>query len=156
MAKINGGVKKIYIGADHAGFELKEKLKNYLKKKYNIIDLGNKKLEVNDDYPVFGRRVALKVAKDKKSLGILICGSGAGVCIAANKIKSIRAAVAEHIKDAFLARKDDDVNVLCLGGRNTKFQSAKKIVDKFLETKFEAVKKRIRRLNEIKKLEDLS
>ncbi|MBI2151430.1 RpiB/LacA/LacB family sugar-phosphate isomerase [Candidatus Woesearchaeota archaeon] len=129
-------MKKIYIGADHAGFELKEKLKKYLKKSYNIIDLGNKKFEINDDYPLFGRRVALKVAKDKKSLGILVCGSGT-----------------EHIKDAFLAKKDDDMNVLCLGGRNTDFQNAKKIVDKFLNTKFESVKKRIRRLNEIRKLE---
>ncbi len=153
MTKTNSGVKKIYIGADHAGFELKEKLKKYLNKKYSVVDLGNKKFEINDDYPVFGKRVAVKVAKDQKSLGILICGSGAGVCIVANKVKGIRAALAEHIKDAFLARKDDDINVLCLSGRSTGFERAKKIVLKFLETDFEAVKKRLRRLNEIKLIE---
>lgn len=146
-------IKKIYIGADHAGFELKEKLKIHLKKKYHLIDLGNKKFEINDDYPVFGKRVALKVAKNKRFLGILICGSGAGVCIVANKIKGIRAALAEHIQDAFLARKDDNVNVLCLSGRSGSFETAKKIVHTFLETEFEAVEKRIRRLDEIKKLE---
>jgi len=146
---------KIYIGADHAGFLLKERLKHYLKKRlrYKVIDCGNKKLNKNDDYPIFGAKVAKKVAKDKNSLGVLICGSGQGVCITANKIKGIRAALAEHIEDAVLARKDDDCNVICLQGRFISFDKARKIVKAFLKTKFKAEKKYKRRVDEIKKLE---
>lgn len=145
---------KIYIGTDHAGFRLKERLNPYLKKrKYRVIDLGNKKYDKNDDYPVFAARVAKKVAKDKNSKGILICGSGQGVCIAANKIKGIRAALAEHVQDAFLARKDDDCNVLCLQGRFTTFDKTKKIVNKFLATRFSKAKRYSRRINEIRRLE---
>lgn len=144
---------KIYIGNDHAGFELKEKLKTFLKK-YETVDLGNKKYDKNDDYPIFAARVALKVAKEKNSKGILICGSGEGVCIVANKIKGIRAAVAEHIKDAYLARKDDDINVLCLSGRTTSLKKSKKIIKKFLETEFNTKEEKYqRRIDEIKKLE---
>ncbi len=144
---------KIYIGSDHAGFELKNKLKIFFKK-YKTIDLGNKKYDKNDDYPIFAARVALKVASEKNSKGILVCGSGEGVCITANKIKGIRAAVAEHVKDAYLARKDDDVNVLCLAGRTTNLEKAKKIIKKFLETEFNTKEEKYqRRINQIKKLE---
>ncbi len=141
---------KIYLGADHAGFLLKEKVKSFLK---NAIDLGNKKLDPNDDFPMYGKKVAQAVAKKKNNLGVLICGSGQGVCIAANKIKGIRAAVAENKQDAFLARKDDDVNVLCLSGRTTSFPKARIIIQTFLKTKFESIPRRKRRLNEIKALE---
>ncbi len=128
---------KIYIGADHAGFVLKEKLKPYLKRmKYQVIDVGNKKLDKNDDYPIFAARVAKKVAKDKNSFGVLICGSGQGVCIAANKVKGIRAALAEHMIDAEESRKDDNCNVVCLQGRFTTFDKSRKIVKTFLKTKF--------------------
>lgn len=146
---------KIYIGADHAGFSLKERLKPYLKKrlKYKVTDLGNKKLNKNDDYPIFAARVGKKVAKDKNSFGVLICGSGQGVCIAANKIKGIRAALAEHIEDSVLARKDDNCNVVCLQGRFISFNKARKIVKAFLKTKFKTEKKYKRRINEIKRLE---
>ena len=145
---------KVYIGADHGGFDLKERLKTYLKRsKYQLIDCGNKKFNKNDDYPVFASRVARKVAKDKNSFGVLICGSGQGVCIAANKIKGIRAALAEHAEDAKLARSDDDCNVICLQGRFTSFDKAKKIVSNFLRTKFKDKTKYKRRVNEIKKIE---
>jgi len=143
---------KVYIGADHAGFELKEKLKTYLNKNYNLIDLGNTKYDKNDDYPKFASKVAKKVSKSK-SFGILICGSGQGVCIAANKIKGIRAVLAEHIKDSKMARLDDDANVLCLQGRLLSFNKAKKICDTFLQTEFTNFKRHLRRINEIKKLE---
>lgn len=145
---------KIYIGADHAGFRLKERLKPYLRKlRHRVIDLGNKKFNRNDDYPIYGHRVAKKVAKDKNSFGILICGSGQGICIAANKVKGIRAALAEHVQDAYLARKDDDCNVICLQGRFTSFDRTRKIVKKSLDTKFGKEKKYKRRVNEIKKIE---
>ena len=140
---------KIYIGADHAGFNLKEKLK----KSFKLTDLGNKVLDNDDDYPIFASKVAKAVSKDKKSLGILICGSGEGVCIAANKVKSIRAILAENVRDAYLSRKDDDANILCLQGRYTTQEKAKKIVNKFLETKFAKLKKYTRRIKQITRLE---
>lgn len=146
-------MKTIYLGADHAGFKLKEKIKSWLdKKKIKYEDLGNLEYDKKDDYPRFAEKVAKKVAKEK-SVGLLLCGSGQGVCIAANKIKSIRAVVAEHIKDAYLARKDDDANILCLEGRTLKVELAQKIIIKFLETEFENIPRRVRRINEIKKLE---
>ena len=145
---------KLYIGADHAGFDLKEKLKPTLKKmKYQVLDLGNTKFDKNDDYPIFAARVAKKVAKAKNSFGILICGSGQGVAIAANKIKGIRAALAEHIIDAENSRKDDDCNILCLQGRFTTFDKSKRIAKAFLKTKFKTETKYKRRVNEIKRLE---
>ncbi|MBS3151992.1 RpiB/LacA/LacB family sugar-phosphate isomerase [Candidatus Woesearchaeota archaeon] len=145
---------KTFIGADHAGFKLKEKLKPYLTKlKYQVIDFGNKKYQENDDYPIYGNRVAKAVAKNKNSFGILICGSGQGVCIVANKVKGIRAALAEDTRDAYLARRDDNCNIICLQGRYTNLDKAKIIVKMFLETKFKALKRYKRRINEIKKLE---
>ena len=145
---------RVFIGADHAGFELKEKLKSYLTKiKYQVTDLGNKKYQKNDDYPIYGNKVAKAVIKNKNSRGILICGSGQGVCIVANKIKGIRAALAENVKDSYMARRDDDCNIICLQGRYTKLDTAKRIVKKFLETDFKAIKRYKRRVNEIKKIE---
>ncbi len=144
---------KIYIGADHAGFNLKEKLKIVLGKSYEVIDLGNKKYDKNDDYPVYASKVAKIVAKNKNSFGILICGSGQGVSIAANKINGIRAALAENERDAYLARRDDNANIICLQGRYTNLKKAVKIAKKFLSTDFKALKKYKRRIREIKKLE---
>lgn len=145
---------KIYLGADHAGFLLKEVLKPYLKKLgYTVVDCGNTILDRNDDYPLFGARVARRVARHPYSKGILICGSGQGVGIAANKIKGVRAAVAEHIIDAIQARADDNSNVLCLPGRLLKKEKAKKIVFTFLNTKFKTEQKYRRRLREITELE---
>ena len=146
-------MKKIYLGADHAGFALKEKIKKWLtQKKISFVDLGDTTLKPKDDYPDYAVKVAKKVVKSK-SKGILICGSGQGVCIVANKIKGIRAALAEHIKDAYLARKDDDCNVLCLQGRGTNFNKVQKIVQTFLETNFSTISRYKRRINKIKKLE---
>ncbi len=144
---------KIYTGADHAGFKLKEKLKIILSRKHDVIDLGSKKYNKNDDYPVYAAKVAKIVAKNKNSFGILICGSGQGVSIAANKVKGIRAALAENERDAYLARKDDNCNIICLQGRYTSIKKAEKIIKKFLITDFKALKKYKRRINEIKKLE---
>ena len=146
-------VKKIYLGADHAGFRLKEEIKTFLaKKKISFEDLGNYKLDKKDDYPIYAARVAKKVAKEKSS-GILICGSGQGVAIAANKMKGIRAVVAENVRDAFLARRDDDANVLALQGRYIKRKKAEAIIKKFVETKFAQKERYKRRIKEIKRLE---
>jgi len=145
---------KVYIGSDHAGFELKEKLKPFLKKlKYTLVDLGAKTYNKLDDYPIYGEKVAKAVSKDKRSFGILICGSGQGICIAANKVNGIRAALCENVKDAFTSRNDDNANVLCLQGKGTSLTKTKSIVKKFLETEFSDEERHNRRINEIKKIE---
>lgn len=144
---------KVYLGADHGGFKLKEKLKSFLAKDYKVVDLGAKKYVKTDDYPIYAAKVGRKVAKYKDSLGILICASGQGVCVAANKVKGVRAALAEHIKDAYTARNDDDCNIICLQGKCVSLDKAKKIVIKFLDTEFGKAKRYKRRVNEIKRLE---
>lgn len=145
---------KIFIGSDHAGYKLKKDLLSYLYGYgYYVVDLGNRYFDPDDDYPIYSKSVAKEVAKIKDSYGILICGSGQGACIVANKIKGVRAALSEHIKDAYLSRKDDDCNVLCLPGRTMNIKTAQKVVKTFLETKFENIPRRVRRINEIKKIE---
>ena len=146
-------LKKIYLGADHAGFELKEKIKRWLEKK-NIPyqDMGDLKLNPRDDYPHYAEKVARKVAQER-SLGVLICGSAQGICIAANKIKGIRAVVPFSLKEARLAREHDDANVLCLSGWYTHFHKATQILELFLTTSFSQEARRVRRINEIKRLE---
>ncbi len=144
----------IYLGADHAGFRLKEQIKKYLlAQKSMVIDLGNLKLDKNDDYPDFGYKVAKAVAKDKNSNGILICGSSFGVCIVANKVRGIRAVSIDNVKDAKLSREHNDANVLCLSGWNLKFDLAKKIIVVWLKTKFSNAPRHKRRLAKIRKYE---
>jgi len=144
----------IYIGADHAGFKLKEQIEKYLSaQKMKYIDLGNLKLDKNDDYPDFGFKVAQAVANDKYAKGILICGSSFGVCIVANKVKGIRAVSISNVKDAKLSRQHNDANVLCLSGWDLKSEVAKKIIKVWLNTKFSNVARHKRRLNKIKKFE---
>ncbi len=144
----------IYLGADHAGFKLKEQIKKYLQaQRIKFIDLGNLKLDKNDDYPDFGYKVAKKVAKNKDSKGILICGTSYGVCIVANKVKGIRAVSISTVKDAKLSREHNNANVLCLSGWNLKFDLAKKIIMVWLNTSFSQAKRHQRRINKIKKIE---
>lgn len=144
---------KIYLGADHAGFKLKEALKVYLKDKgIDYEDLGNKKLNPKDDYPDYGYKVAKTVAATNAK-GILICGSSFGVCMVANKIKGIRAASVTNEDDAIKTREHNDANVICMSGWNLSKEKAAKIVDKFLTTKFSTAKRHRRRVNKIKKIE---
>ncbi len=144
----------IYIGADHAGFDLKKILKNYLEKLgYEVEDLGNKKLELRDDYPDFGKAVAKKVAKEKRARGIVICGSGNGICMAANKIAGIRAALAYNEYAAKMAKRHEDANILCLASRVLKPAQAKKIVKTWLEEEISTKPRHLRRIKKIHKLE---
>ncbi len=136
---------KVYIGSDHAGFKLKQAVKKFLK----CIDLGALKYDKNDNYPVFALKVARKVAKTN-SKGILICGSGHGVCMAANKVKGIRAAAVNNAFDAKLVRQHNDANVLCLSGWKTSPSKAKKIIKVFLNTKFSNKARHKRRIKMIK------
>lgn len=145
--------KKIYLGADHAGFALKEKIKKWLKlKKIAFEDLGNLTYDKNDDYPDFAEKVGRKVAKEN-SKGLLFCGSSEGICIAANKIRGVRAVAPSTVKLAELSRSHNDANVLCLSGWYAPLSLSKKIVTKFLSTPFSTEARHVRRLNKIKKME---
>ncbi len=146
-------MKPIYLGADHAGFKLKEKIKSWLKvKKIAFEDLGNLVYDQNDDYPDFAEKVGKKVVKDKTK-GILLCGSAEGICIAANKVRGVRAVAPSTVKLAEFSRAHNDANVLCLSGWYTPLSLSKKIVNKFLSTPFSKEARHVRRLNKIKKME---
>lgn len=153
-------MKQIYLGADHAGFKLKEKIKAWLKKEKIVFeDLGNLKYDKDDDYPDFAAKVARAVVKNK-SFGILFCGSAEGVCIAANKIKGIRAVNPQGVIQARLAREHEDANVLCLAGGaslepqpGVSVSHARKMIKVFLKTPFSQEKRHVRRINKIKALE---
>ncbi len=130
--------KNIYIASDHAGFELKEKIKKHLSMQANleVEDLGTNS-EDSVDYPDYAFEVGEKVAKDLDNLGILICGTGIGMCMAANKVRGIRAANCTFKKEAEMARKHNKANVLCLGARIIDHNLAMDIVESFLKNGFE-------------------
>lgn len=144
----------IYLGADHAGFELKEAIKRHLgEQKIDFEDLGAWQIDPDDDYPDYAATVAQKVVEHPDNRGILICGSGQGICVAANKFRVIRAALAWNSESARLARNDDAANVLCLAGRLTDEKTAVEIVETFLKTAFDNVARRVRRINKIESYE---
>ncbi len=146
---------KISIGSDHGGFELKEKIIKFLKrKKYKIIDFGTNSLE-SCDYPLIAYEVAKSVAKKKSERGILICKTGIGNCITANKVKGIRAALCYNIKSAILSRKHNDANILALGALFVNIERAKKIIEKWLNTEFEGGR-HLRRIKQIERIENRS
>jgi ribose 5-phosphate isomerase B len=141
---------KVAIGSDHAGFMLKERLKKHLiKLNYEVKDFGTHSKE-SVDYPDIAFEVARDVSKGKFDRGILICGTGIGMCIAANKVVGIRAALCWDERTAELSRKHNDSNILCLGGRILGEEEAMKIVDVWLTTKFEGG----RHLRRIKKISE--
>lgn len=146
----------IYIASDHAGFQLKKYLTRYLKVqlKRDFEDLGPAEYNKDDDFADFAAKVAKKVAGKKEALGILICGSGQGVCITANKFKGIRAILGYSIEAAELARKHDHANILCLAGRVLSNEHAIAIVKMFLETEPKPDERYVRRIEKIKKIEE--
>ena len=134
---MNSIFKKICISSDHAGYEIKEFIKEQIiKSKISIIDLGPF-LKKSVDYPDYAKKVSNRVSKRKSDIGILVCGSGTGMAISANKTKGIRAAVGYSIKSTQLSRQHNNANVLCLGSRLTKRKDIKKIIKIFLNTKFD-------------------
>ena len=137
------------MASDHAGFELKEKLKSFLQTKgYEVLDAGCHSLE-KCDYPVFGAKAAKMVAEGKADRGVLVCGSGIGMCMVANKVPGIRAAVLRSFDDARLSREHNDANVACLGGRVSAEHQAQTLLETFLSTAFEAG----RHIGRVKKIE---
>jgi ribose 5-phosphate isomerase B len=130
--------KKVFIASDHAGFLLKNFLvEELIKLGFDAVDLGTDSAEKSVDYPDFAQKLAKKISPKSSDFGILICGSGVGICIAANRFKHIRAALCHNVKSAKLARAHNDANVLCLGARVVKNKAALSITKNFLAAKFE-------------------
>ena len=130
-------MRKILIASDHAGFRLKEIIKKYLsKKKINIVDLGPFKL-VKVDYPDYAHKLSKKINLNKKLTGVLVCGSGIGMEITANRYKNVRAALCYDQKSAKLSRLHNNANIITLGSRLTKESVALRCINTFLNTKFE-------------------
>ena len=141
-------MKKIFISSDHAGYKLKEIIKIYLKKKkIDFNDMGPSK-NITVDYPDYAHKVAKKVSSSKNNMGILVCGSGTGMNIAANKHKNIRAAQCFNLKSTKLSRLHNDANIITLGSRLITKKNALRFVSVFLNTKFDGG----RHLRRIKKI----
>lgn len=140
----------IILGSDHAGFSAKEKIKEFLSAKdIAFEDLGSYKYSKNDDYPIYAIKVAEKVAKNKKFRGILICGSGIGMEIAANKVKGVRATEAYDTHSARMSRIDNDSNILSLSAKDLSQSKMNSIINIWLSTKFSNAKRHKRRIKEI-------
>jgi len=146
----------ILIGADHGGYKLKEDIKSTLKGKGHLVDDYSKEFIEGDDYPDVARSVAHSVDQ-QRTLGILICRTGIGTSIAANKVSGARAAVCRSVRDARMARADNDANILCLGADVTSPLAAHQIVNVFLSTEFLGNKdegsRHLRRVNKIEMME---
>ena len=141
-------MKKIFISSDHAGFNLKEQIKKKFSKKYKFQDLGTNNSKVSVNYPYFAHRLCKKVSNNSKNIGILVCGSGMGMSMAANRHKKIRAAVCYSVKNTKLSRLHNNANIITLGSRLTKKNIAFKCVEIFINTKFEGGrhKKRVKKI----------
>ena len=146
---------KIFLGADHRGFELKEKIKKWLSEwKFEYEDMGAFEYNKDDDYPDFAQKVAENVASNpEQNRGVLVCGSGVGVAIAANKIKGIRAGTAINAKQIKDSVSDEDTNVLAISADYVSEKDAMEIVKSFLNTKFSGEERHVRRINKINKIE---
>lgn len=140
----------LYLASDHRGFKLKEKIKKYLNKKDIVFtDLGAFKYDRNDDYPDFAKILALKISKNKNNLGIALCGSGAGMSIALNRFKNIRAGLATNPKIAEAQKQQDNINVLVIPSDFVNQNLAYLMIDKFLKTKFLKKQKYLRRIKKL-------
>lgn len=146
--------QKIFIATDHAGYKLKEEIREKLTELgYHLEDLTPETPNPGDDYPHVAVRLSQEVLKNK-GVGILLCGSGNGICMAANKIKGIRAAVGYNTQAAKSARNDEDANVLCLAGGVLSPEYAVSIAKHFLDTPFSHEERHERRIEQLKNLDE--
>jgi ribose 5-phosphate isomerase B len=146
---------KIFMGADHNGFALKAKLSKLLKKAgYSVVDEGDEHLQPDDDFPQFAERAirAMQASPDKDTRAILICGSGQGMCMAANRYRGVRASLGWSMAEARIARNDDDSNVLCLPARSLQESEAIAIAEAWLSTPFAGATRYKRRIKELDRL----
>ena len=145
---------KISIGCDHAAYKEKELLSSYIMEElgFTVIDCGTNSLS-SVDYPEFGHKVACNIKKNISDLGIVLCGSGIGISISANKIKGIRAALCTTVDHAIMSRKHNDANVLAMGSRFTSFDEMKNITKNWLSTDFEGGRHKLR-IDQIEKYDE--
>lgn len=143
---------KVFIGADHRGFNLKEKAKNWLTD-HLVEDVGALELNPQDDYPLYAGRVAARVAAGD-GVGILICGTGVGVDVVANKFDGVRAGLGKAAEQVKAGRNDDDMNVLVIAADYTKDEEAHEMINAFLETEFSGEERFKRRLHDIEEIEE--
>ena len=140
--------KTVCIASDHAGYKLKEDIKNYLiNKNISVFDVGPYDKQ-SVDYPDFAKKLGNRIKRNKSDAGILVCGSGTGMAISANKIRTIRAAVCYNLKSTRLSRQHNNANIIALGARFTNKKLSLKLVETFLKTKFEGG----RHLRRVKKI----
>ncbi len=140
----------LFIAADHAGFPLKEELKPFLEEEgYEVVDLGNEELDTSDDYPDFAQIMAREILENEDSGGILICGTGQGMCVAANRFSGIRAAYVFNEFTARSAAEHLNANIICLGARLIDTDAAKKLVKMWLDTEFSDEERHRRRIEKI-------
>jgi ribose 5-phosphate isomerase B len=145
---------KILIAADHGGFELKNKVVDWLKADgFDVKDLGNHVYDAKDDYPDFAIEVGKAISNKEAGKGIVICGSGVGACIAANKFRGVRAAICHDTYTARQGVEHDDMNVLCLGARVIGENVARELVTAFINAKFHTDERFKRRLDKVIQLE---
>jgi ribose 5-phosphate isomerase B len=146
---------KIFVGADHNGFDMKQGLLEALRRAgYDVVDEGDEQRDSQDDFPQFAERVvrAMQADADSEARGILICGSGQGMCMAANRFKGIRASLVWEVGEAHAARNDDDSNVLCLPARSLDVSTAVSIAEAWLATPFAGAARFKRRIHELDNL----
>ena len=151
---LSKNVKRIGIAADHGGFAAKEYLTGMLREEhYEVVDFGDSRLNLDDDYPDFIVPLAHAVARGEVNRGVAICGSGVGACIAANKVAGVRACLIHESFSAHQGVEDDDLNVICLGGRVIANAFAWELVKIFLEARFSGAERHLRRLAKVSALE---
>ncbi|MET7963164.1 ribose-5-phosphate isomerase [Micromonospora zamorensis] len=145
---------RVYLGSDHAGFELKVHLANHLAKQgYDVVDVGPHSYDPDDDYPTFCLHTGDQVVADETGLAVVIGGSGNGEQIAANKVAGVRAALAWSVETAQLARQHNDANVVAIGARQHTLDEATGIVEAFLNTPFSGNERHARRINQVAEYE---
>jgi len=145
---------KIVIASDHGGFELKNKLFEWLKdNNYDVSDLGNLEYDAKDDYPDFAALAANYISEGKADRGIILCGSGVGACIVANKFKNVRAAVCHDTYSAHQGVEHDNMNVICIGARIIGENLAIEIIKNFIEAEFLKEERFLRRLEKLNKFD---
>jgi ribose 5-phosphate isomerase B len=144
---------KVGLAADHGGFEMKQQLAKLIVAGHEVVDFGNKVYDANDDYPDFTIPLARAVSRGDVERGVLLCGSGVGASVAANKIVGVRAAVCHDDFSARQGVEDDDLNILCFGGRTTGLAVARDCTKSFLDAKFSGAERHRRRLAKVAQLE---
>jgi ribose 5-phosphate isomerase B len=148
---------RVGVGADHGGFEMKQQLAKLLSEAgYDVVDFGNKSYDNNDDYPDFTIPLARAISRGELDRGILVCGSGVGASVAANKIVGVRAALCHDHFSARQGVEDDNMNVLCFGGRTTGIAIAWECTQTFLGARFSGAERHRRRLAKVTQLEGTS